>query len=217
VKKKVALIKKPVVLLHGLARTARSMNGLAKYLRAAGHPTHVYAYASRTLSIDAAARDVEKRIRKDLGDAPFDAVTHSLGGILLRHCGDRLGLERLVMLAPPNQGSRVAASVGAHPLFRWFFGPAGHGVVDASTWPIPDAEIGVIAGTRVGVNPIGWYTNAGVFFAKDELNDGTVSVEETKLKGMAAFATVPASHTFIMDHAKARKLIVAFLDTGRFP
>ena len=32
---------------------------------------------------------------------------------------------RIVMLAPPNRGSQLAAGMTGNPVFRWFYGPAG--------------------------------------------------------------------------------------------
>ena len=53
-------------------------------------------------------------------------------------------------------------------------------------------------------------------FSKDTPNDGTVAVEETKLPGMAAFAEVDATHTWIMNDARAQALVVSFLMSGTF-
>ena len=47
-------------------------------------------------------------------------------------------------------------------------------------------------------------------------NDGTVAVDETKLAGMAAFAEVDATHTWIMNATGTLRLVGAFLRTGSF-
>ncbi len=203
-------MKLPVVYLHGLARSGRSMSGIAKQLRAEGYDPHVYSYASRRLTIVEAAEDVRARIHSDLGDQPFHAVTHSLGGILMRLVGNDLNLQRMVMIAPPNQGCLAARGLAGHPLYRWFYGPAGQGVLTPEDWPVPRAPFAVIAGTRVGVNPTGWYTRARRVFG-GQPNDGTLAVDETKLEGMSQFSTVPASHTFIMNHPLTRRLVLDFL------
>ena len=45
---------------------------------------------------------------------------------------------------------------------------------------------------------------------------GTVAVEETHLDGMAAFSEVDATHTWIMNDARTRELVVQFLRAGCF-
>ena len=42
-------------------------------------------------------------------------------------------------------------------------------------------------------------------------DDGIVTVEETKLAGMAEHVVVDAIHTFVMDHPEARAAALRFL------
>jgi hypothetical protein len=208
-----------VVLLHGLARGSRSLSGLRKHLEAAGFPTWAHSYPSRRLAIREAAARVADRIHAELPGRELHAVTHSLGGILVRHLDDpRLRWRRIVMLAPPNRGSQVALAFRTHPFYRWFYGPAGQELADPADWPDPPASFAVIAGTRhrSWSNPTALITRAMRLFRKGEPNDGTVAVAETRLEGMAAFVTVDATHTWIMNHDATRGQVVAFLDHGRF-
>ncbi len=204
-----------VVLLHGLARRAGSLAGMGKALEQAGFATWSCDYPSRHTGIAAAARELADRIATELPDRALGAVTHSLGGVLVRHMADpRLDWRRIVMLAPPSQGSQVAAALAHHPVFRWFYGPAGQELGgDPASWPPPPAPTAVIAGTRrrALVNPTSWVS--GRVFADGVAHDGTVAVDEARLPG-AAFATVDATHTFIMDDPAARSLAVAFLREG---
>src|SRR5262245_24838500 len=115
-----------VVLLHGLARRHGSMSGMAQALAAAGWTTWARTYPSRRMSIAAAAKTVADWIADDVADRPLYAVTHSMGGVLVRHMHDpRLRWRRIVMLAPPNRGSALAAAMASNGLYRWFYGPAG--------------------------------------------------------------------------------------------
>ncbi len=207
-----------VVLLHGLGRTHRSLGGLRRHIERAGWQTWARTYPSRRLSLAELAEWVAGRIREDLGDAPLLGVTHSLGGILVRLLAEDLPWRGVVMLAPPNAGSRVATALSEHPSFRWFFGPAGVEVADPTSWPPPPAPFSVIAGTRgpsLG-NPPSWATHALGLLPRDEPHDGTVTVAETRLAGMVAFAEVEASHTWVMDHPRTRELVVRFLGEGDF-
>lgn len=205
-----------VVLLHGLARRAGSLRGLGRALEAAGFETWARSYPSTRMSIAAAAAALTEQIVAELGDRPLVAVTHSLGGVLVRHMHDpRLRWQRIAMLAPPNQGSRLAADLAARKLFGWFYGPAGRELADPGAWPAPPAPFAVIAGTRARSpgNPTSWISARSF---GDRASDGTVAVEETRLDGMAGFATVDATHTWIMRHPQAQARVLEFLRDGRF-
>ncbi|HEX4454560.1 MAG TPA: alpha/beta fold hydrolase [Kofleriaceae bacterium] len=206
-----------VVLLHGLARGRGSMQKLATHLRGEGFATWSHTYPSRRHSLQYLADSLTELLVETAAGRPINAVTHSMGGIVVRHLRDpRLHWQRIVMLAPPNRGSRIAAGLVRNPLFNWFFGPAARELADATTWPPPPAPFAVIAGTRslALINPASW--TVGRRFAAGVHNDGTVAVDETKLDGMAAFAEVDATHTWIMNSPHAHALIVAFLRDGMF-
>lgn len=206
-----------VVLLHGLARRAGSLAGLGRAVEAAGFRTWSCDYPSRRMSIAAAAAEVADRIAAALPGRPLAAITHSLGGLLVRHMRDpRLDWRRIVMLAPPNAGSQVAAALGGRPLFRWFYGPAGQELGAEPAWPPPPAPTAIIAGTRrrALVNPTSWVSSR--IFPPDAAHDGTVAVEEARLPD-AAFATVDATHTTIMNDAAARALALAWIRDGALP
>ena len=176
-----------VVLLHGLARTRFSMSGLALHLGRAGFTTWSRTYPSRTLSIAASAEHIADAIARELpAGRPLAAVTHSLGGILIRHLASRIPFSRVVMLAPPNRGSRLSRALRDGPMYRWFFGKAGQelaaipGVSEAEPgpWPALPPSTAVIAGTHAqrAWNPTGWVSRRARIFAPGEPNDGTVAV-----------------------------------------
>ncbi|MBL9014952.1 MAG: hypothetical protein JNL83_12290 [Myxococcales bacterium] len=204
-----------VVLLHGLARGQGSMARLGRALRGAGFDTISRTYPSRRHSLSELAGEIAEWIVEQAGERTVCAVTHSMGGVIVRHLHDpRIRWGRIAMLAPPNRGSQLAAGLVRNPVFRWYYGPAGAELADGSTWPAPPAPFAVIAGTRslALTNVTSW--TMGRRFSKDTPNDGTVAVEETVLPGMAAFAEVDATHTWIMNDPRAQALVVAFLRTG---
>jgi len=210
-------MKPLVVLLHGLARGHGSMARLDGYLRKHGFETWSHTYPSRRHSIAYLASALTDQLVDVAGDRPLYAVTHSMGGIIVRHFRDpRLHWTRIVMLAPPNRGSQLAAGLVRNPLFKWFYGPAATELADASAWPEPPAPFAVIAGTRnLALSNVTSWT-VGRRFPAGVRNDGTVAVDETKLPGMAAFAEVDATHTWIMNSVEAWHLTNAYLRNGRF-
>ena len=206
-----------MILLHGLARTQRSLAGLRRHLEAAGFPTWSHTYPSRKLSIVELAEDIARRALAEHPRARFMAVTHSMGGVLVRHMTHLLPWRGVVMLAPPNRGSRVALAFRDRPFYRWFYGPAGQDLTRPADWPPPPHPFGVIAGTRaISANPLGWLTRGLGAMPRGVPSDGVVAVEETKLEGMADFATIDTSHTFIMGNPTVREWVVHFLEHGRF-
>ena len=210
-------MKPLVVLLHGLARRHGSMAKLGAHLRAHGFETWSQTYPSRRHSITELASALADAIAGTAAGRPISAVTHSMGGIVARHLHDpRLAWDRIVMLAPPNRGSRLAAGLATNPMFRWAYGPAGSELADGGAWPAPPAPFAVIAGTRARAltNPTSW--TLGRRFPPGTPNDGTVAVDETRLDGMAAFAEVDATHTWIMNDARVHTLIVRYLRDGSF-
>jgi triacylglycerol lipase len=211
-------VKPLVVLLHGLARGHGSMTRLATYLRSHGFDTFSRTYPSRRHSIGYLAGEVADWIAEHAGDRPVHAVTHSMGGVIVRHLHDsRIQWGRIVMLAPPNRGSQLAAGLMRNPVFRWYYGPAGAELANGGTWPAPPAPFAVIAGTRSRAfsNVTSW--TVGRRFSPQTANDGTVAVEETKLDGMTAFAEVDATHTWIMNDVRVQGLVVSYLRDGMFP
>lgn len=201
-----------VVLLHGLARTRRSLAGLARHLERNGYETWSCTYPSRRLGVTELAAWVAAAIERDLAGRELLAVTHSLGGVLLRHLG-HLPWRGAVMLAPPNQGSRVALLLRDNPLFRLVYGPAGQDVSAPESWPPPPRPCAIIAGTAAPTlgNPLSWGTRALGLIPRGAVSDGTVLVEEARHPDADAFRTIEASHTWIMNHAVVREWVLELL------
>jgi len=208
-----------IVLLHGMARTAKSMRPLARYFRRVSYRVVNVDYPSGEHKlIKLAQMAVGTGVAKcnKLGARKIHVITHSLGGILLRQylsTNNVPNLGRVVMLAPPNHGSEVVDEFGYVPGFLWLNGPVGRQLnTDVNSPPRAlgpaNFEVGIIAGTS-SINPI-------LSTLLPNPDDGKVSVYSARLTGMCAFLTLPVSHPFIMRNKIVMFQSLRFLRTGRF-
>ena len=207
-----------VILLHGLGRTSRSMRNIQRHLTRAGYRVINLSYPSTSRSIEQIVAYLGPELDSYCASpqARVHFVTHSLGGIILR-CYLRknrpAGLGRVVMLCPPNRGSELADRLAGWPVYRVLTGPAGQQLGTGSSGVVNclgpvDFELGVIAGNR-SLNPLFSHLIPGT-------DDGTVSVESTKVPGMQDSLLVPRSHTFIMNDPEVARQVEHFLHHGRF-
>lgn len=207
-----------VILVHGLGRTRWSLWRVEQALREDGYKVVNVSYPSRSVSIERLTRDYLAPLVAAEAAAPrLHFVTHSMGGILLRcylrdHPLPNGG--RVVMLAPPNQGSELADRLKPNWFYRRVNGPAGQqlGVADLpaalGSWPANAGPLGIIAGNR-SLNPLFSAAFPGP-------NDGKVSVAGARLAGMSDFLVVPHSHTWLAWRQPVITQIRTFLRHGHF-
>ncbi|MBV9772547.1 MAG: hypothetical protein JO040_01270 [Gemmatimonadetes bacterium] len=191
-----------VVLVHGLGRSRLSMLPLAWSLERRGYRVLNWGYSSTSATIPELGAELSRDLASLDGPPPerIHFVGHSLGNIIIRWVVANRPPEhvgRVVMLAPPNQGSHSADRYA--PWLGWLLRPlpelrTAPGSTARTIPTPPGVEIGVIAGRY----------------------DGKVSVPETFLPGAKARVVIPAAHTFIMDRRDVGRLVVRFLYTGDF-
>ena len=208
-----------VILLHGLARTSSSMDEMELALTDDGYQVVNDSYPSREYPIEELAPlAIDAGLEKcgELNEQrKVHFVTHSLGGILVRYYFENNDLEqlgRVVMLAPPNQGSEASDDLRDVPGFDLLNGPAGAQLGKGEdSVPLqlgsPEFEFAVVAGDR-SIDPI---TSAVL----PNPDDGKVSVADTKLDGMSDFALVNVSHAYIMQNDEVIEMVKRFLRTGK--
>lgn len=213
---------KPVVyLLHGIIRSRRSMDKLARHLNAAGFEAIPIGYSSTRRTIDCHADDLRSIIANTEGTQPIHLVAHSMGGLVIRRyfaskepeaISPRIG--RIVMLGTPNRGAEKANLWANNLLYQWVMGPAGQELVTGENGitsllpPTLPVEVGIIAG--------GSPNGKGYSYVLEGDDDGTVTVDSTRLAGAHDFALVTARHTFIMDQPIVMEYVTRFLEDGQF-
>ncbi len=202
--------------MHGLGRTRASMALLAERLEWAGYGVTNVDYDSRGGTLAEHAETLAAEVSACCAAAPrVHFVGHSLGGLVIRrYLADTPpeSLGRVVLLAPPNQGSEVADWFREQELGH-LLGPAGMGLGTGDTGipaslPPPEYEVGIIAGNR-SLNPIGSVLIPGP-------DDGMVGVDNTRIEDVPLIV-VRRSHTFLMNDRFTTEAVIAFLRRGVFP
>ena len=193
-----------VVLLHGLGRTRRSLARLDRALLEAGFTTARLDYPSTRKPIQEHAQTVADLLDHMPTPAKLSFASHSLGGLIVRQLlgydsAWRPSVERVVMVAPPNQGASLAASLDKGSIMRGILGPSYGQIAQgfATTLPVPHVPVAIFAGDVPGVPGVP--------------GDGLVSVDETRLEGSTEHHIVPAIHTFLMNHPAVIRGAVSFL------
>lgn len=206
-----------VVLVHGLARSSHSFSKMERALQDSGFVVVNHSYPSTKHDIKTLSEEIIPGSVKECPEGSrIHFVTHSLGGILVRQFFATVDLSnpgRVVMLAPPNQGSEITDKLKHNWFYKTINGPAGQELeTDSLSTPNKlgpaNFELGIIAGTKT-VNP---------FLSRILPNpdDGKVSVESTKLEGMNDHIEVPYSHTFILRKDHVIEQVFYFLTWGEF-
>ncbi len=193
------------------------MKKLEQALEAQGYEVKNVGYASTRHGIEKLAVDAIAPALADIASGKtIHFVTHSLGGILVRqylrhHQIENLG--RVVMLGPPNKGSEIIDRLRDFPGFHFVHGDAGLELGTGAT-SVPNRlgdanfDVGIIAGTRS--------INLLLSMIIPGLDDGKVSVENTRLDGMRDHLEMEVTHTFMMQNKKVIEQVIHYLQTGRF-
>lgn len=208
-----------VVLLHGLRQSSESMEKMKQGLLSHGYNVINVDYPSTDHTIEYLAsvnlQDTLESIRKK-SPSKIHFVTHSLGGIIVRYYlkhHNISNLGRVVMISPPNQGSKLVDLFKDQAVLERIYGPAAkqlsqkEGSLVRRLGPV-DFDLGIIAGNR-SFNPLYSALLPGP-------DDGVVTVESMKVQGMKDFIVLPQTHAFIMKDENTIAQAIYFLEHGVF-
>lgn len=207
------------ILLHGITKDSRSMQPIRQALLAEGFYVANIDYPSRkhpieTLAEIALPEGLERC--KRVGASPVNIVAHSMGALLVRQYfehRDAAELHRVVMLGPPNQGSRLGNFLSCIPWIKDVNGPAGKQMgVDENSIPSRLGPItfptGVIAGTR------SWNPLFAVIIKGND--DGIVGVPSTYVPGVCARTIKPVTHDGLTSDERVIEEVLWYLQHGQF-
>jgi pimeloyl-ACP methyl ester carboxylesterase len=202
-----------VIVAHGLWMPGAETGLLRHRLQTAGFRPFLFRFPTLrgTLAQNTA------RLLRFAAATPGDTlhfVGYSLGGVVTVSMLAEASLERVgrvVCLGSPLTGSATAARIAGSALGRRVVGRSllehlQRGGI--ARWSRP-AELGIIAGTRsLGLGRL--------VRTPADANDGTVTVEETRLPGATAHLSLRVSHTQMLFDSQVARQTIHFLQHGRF-
>lgn len=200
-----------VILLHGLWMRAFTLVALRRHLQRAGHSVEMYDYASVLRGPEITVHGLLHRVHA-LKSANVHLVGHSLGGLIALQALQRepeLTRGRVVCLGSPLRGSAVARGMARLPGGALVVGKNLEVLRDGIEHWDGRQQVGAIAGRL----PLGFGFAVGGLSSP---HDGTVSVAETQLPGLADHCVVAATHTGLLFSEEAAGQVIAFLQHGHF-
>ena len=194
-----------VVLVHGLGGNRLDMWPIGRRLKRLGFKVRNWGYRSVGNRIESHAT----RLAGDLTDLDrqvagrIHLVTHSMGGIISRTMfaqNDFANIGRVVMLAPPHQGSHVARK-----LTRYI------GWLSPSLQQLSDSADSFVNGLPNS------FEQKGIEFAIVESTKDRVIVQGgVHLDGYRDYARVEGQHGILPWYPKTIQLVEDFLVGGEF-
>ncbi len=205
---------KAVILVHGIIRSSKSFDAMKEKLKESGYLVFGFDYPSTRVDIPTSAGYLKRCVASLEGIEEINFVVHSMGGLVVRASledGHDPRIRRMVMLGVPNRGARMANLLQKNIFYRTLYGPAGQQLVDheeglIARLPTPAFHFALISGARGtanGYNPL---------VPGDD--DGTVSLESTRLPGACDSMTVPTLHSILMGDKNVIASTDRFLRTG---
>ena len=195
-----------VVLVHGLGGSRLDMWPLGRRLKRLGFKVRNWSYRSFGQRIETHAgrlADELIAIDADMSSGKIHLVTHSMGGIIARtmfanHSIDNLG--RVVMLAPPHQGSHVARKLV--PYIGW---------LTPSLKQLSDAQ-----DSYVNQLPNSCQARGIEFGIVEASKDRVIEQGAVLLDGYRDYARVDGHHGILAWYPQAIELAADFLVHGTF-
>ena len=194
-----------VVLIHGLGGTRLDMWLMARRLRGLGFNVRNWGYRSMGNRIETHADRLAEFLKKlsRETDGKIHLATHSMGGIITRtmladHVIERLG--RIVMIAPPHQGSHAARKLNR---FIGWFSP--------SLLQLSDVE-----NSFVNQLPNSFKQRDVEFAIIESIRDRVIVQGGVLLKGHHDYAQIKAHHGVAPLYDETITLVENFLVNGKF-
>ncbi len=205
---------KNIILVHGLFMSGVVMVKLRNFLKEHGYTNTIFSY--RTVR-DAPEKGAEQlRLLIESFNEPSIIICHSLGGLLVQKALASLQnpeqkVQKVISMGTPWQGASILTFMQQYHLDS-IVGKSLEILLpkENNEWQFSNISLGSIAGKST--------IGARVLFApgKKIPTDGTVTIDETKIKGMTDHTIIPISHTGLIFSNLAAQKCLEFIKTNHF-
>ncbi|WP_372763183.1 alpha/beta hydrolase [Pseudoalteromonas sp.] len=193
-----------VVVLHGLYMSGLVMRPLCSRLEKSGMEVLNLTYSTLTPNRSA----IFKQIDDFIADQPSALVCHSMGGLIARAYLEEASaasqlVKKVITLGTPHQGSHIAHKMKQKGFEALLKNSVEFLLCENGNWPFKAKLYSVAGDLPIGLMPL---------IAKGSRSDGTVLLDETKLKGMAEHKVFHLSHTSMIYSRQVVDYILARLN-----
>ncbi len=207
-----------VILVHGYNKNQKDMLPLKKNLEEKGYKVVAVDLPLTFQKIEAAtevfAKQMEEYINK-LDNKAIHFIGHSTGGLVIRHFLAKTELEfnlgRIILIATPNHGSRLAEIAALiKPLtyiFKTLDSLQAKNLQELDLSITQETETGAIAGNKNNLL-------LGCLLSAE--NDGRVKVDSVKDGVLNDFIVLEYGHKEIHHQVETARLVINFLEKGEF-
>lgn len=208
-----------IYLIHGYGGLGLEMEKIREAVQNEGFTTEIYVYKSLIDDVDSVSLNLIQTIQKEKFDT-VSFVTHSMGALVVRSMYEKLDslsgfpfVHRIVMIAPPNNGSPIADFFSQFKFVKYIIGPninnlTTNKITGASKYPIPTCEVGLIAGSFGGKRGFNMFINSD--------NDGVLIPENTKMGIEKDVVFVKSWHVGLLFNKKVIRYVNNFIQQGKF-
>ena len=213
-------MKQKVVLVHGYFKTEKDMFALKSELEKADFEVITInlplTFNKLKSVLTLFKSEVGKIFAESKREEKIHFVGHSTGGILIRRYlavteyKNKIG--RIVLIAAPNRGSRLAYFAKKYfrpftDIFKTLSSIEIENIKRLELAAGEEFEIAAIAGSKSNLF-------LGRFLTKE--NDGRIRVESVKFSGLKDFVVLPYGHKDIHFQEETAQLVAKFLKFGNF-
>ncbi len=196
--------RQAVILIHGLWMKPWTWFSFHQYLRDKGYHVYRFGYKTSRQSFDLSQHQLEAFVNSR-PEPTVHMVGHSMGGLLALKASQNIRKTgRLVMLASPINGSKVAKHISQTPFLKKLLKFAETPLIEGIKITQTDRPTMMIMGN--------WPIGLGrIFYRFKEPSDGTVAVASTQADWLDKHQVINSNHLGILKNKQAKLLTWQFI------